>query len=111
MKIKQMLILCVFACSLVHPVFGATTYGVIDCGEWINKKKNGDDLFARTWLLGHMSGLNVWNEFIDPNDDPLSRTKSADQIFLFIDNYCLKNPRSNVSAAGVGLFLELMKKK
>jgi hypothetical protein len=112
MKIKQRLILCVVACSLVQPVFGQTTFGNRDCGVWINRKKNNfSELGATSWLNGYMSGLNVMHKLNGHKDNPLDKVNSVDQIHLWMDNYCQKNPLSNVSDGGDALFVELMTRR
>ena len=112
MQIKQKLILCVFACSLVQPVFGATAIGARDCGEWTNRKKDKfAALSAQGWLGGYMCGLNAMHEYSGNKDNPLSKITSTDQIYLWMDNFCLKNPLANIADGGDALFIELMKKK
>ena len=112
MNIKQKLMLCVFVCSLVQPVLGAWTYGVRDCGQWINRKKDVYAELAITgWLAGYMSGLSRMHALNGRKDDPLRKATSADQIFLWMDNYCQKNPLNDLVDGGDDLFLELMKKQ
>jgi hypothetical protein len=112
MKIKHLLIIWVFAISLVQPVWGAKTIGVTDCGVWMNRKKTDwDKLAANIWLNGYMSGLSVLHELHGYKDNPLGKVTSAEQVHLWMDNYCQKNPLSDVSDGGDALFIELMKRK
>jgi hypothetical protein len=112
MKFKQLLIFWVLACSLVQPIWAATAYGIRDCGEWINRGKiEYEQLAVEEWLSGFMSGLSVMHELNGQKGNPLSKTKSTEQIYLWMDNYCLKNPLNDISGGGVALFVELMKKK
>jgi hypothetical protein len=112
MKINQKLVLFVFACSLVQPVFGAWTYGARDCGEWLTRKKDPYAELAITgWLTGYMSGLNAMHELNGRKDDPLKKATSAQQIFIWMDNYCQKDPLNNISDGGDALFIELMKRR
>lgn len=109
MKNKRPLMLLLLACCLAQPVFGAKVYGVRDCGEWINRKKNVySELSVQAWLAGYMSGLSMAHPL---NDNPLGKTNSVDQIFLWMDNYCQKNPLNDISDGGDALFIELMKRK
>jgi hypothetical protein len=86
--------------------------GTRDCGEWINRKKNVyAELATEGWMAGYLSGLNVLHALNGNKDNPLSKITSADQIHLWMDNYCQKNPLSNVSDGGDALFIELIKKK
>lgn len=112
MKTKQLLILWVFVGSLAQPVFGAGTFGARDCGEWINRKKNVyEELATEQWLNGYMSGLSMMHAANGWKDNPLGKINSAAQTRLWMDNYCQKNPLSEVVDGGTALFLELMKKK
>ena len=43
--------------------------------------------------------------------DALSKVSSADQIFLWMDNYCRANPLSDADAGAKVLDKELMEKK
>lgn len=112
MKNKRPLMLLLLACCLAQPVFGAKIYGVRDCGEWINRKKNPySELAVEAWLAGYMSGLSVMHHLNGNKNDPLGKTNSVDQIFLWMDNYCQKNPLSDIPDGGNALFIELMKRK
>ena len=83
---------------------GQTIFGAPDCGQWV--KDNNPNLKA--WLLGYMSGLNVAHELsgLKPKD-PLDKMSSAEQAFLWVDNYCQANPMRTVASAGWKLFQEL----
>jgi hypothetical protein len=76
-------------------------YGVVDCGVWVQEKRAPD----RAWLLGFMSGLNF-----DVVGNPLSKINSVQQIFLWMDNYCMKNPLGNLVVGGRELLDELKKR-
>jgi hypothetical protein len=39
--------------------------------------------------------------------DPLERISSAEQIWIWMDNYCKTNPLEDVSTGGLVLFEEL----
>ena len=84
-----------------------TVFGGPDCGEWVAQANNS----KKTWLLGYMSGLNVMHdvENLKPQN-PLNKLNSADQIFLWMDNYCKNNPLKTVIDGGWALFKELRKK-
>ena len=43
--------------------------------------------------------------------DALSKVSSADQIFLWMDNYCRANPLSNADTGAKVLYKELMEMK
>ncbi len=77
------------------------TFGGVDCGVWIQDKKPSD----RAWLLGFMTGLNM-----DSSGNPLGKITSAQQIYLWMDNYCMKSPLSNPIQGGRELLEELKKR-
>lgn len=79
-----------------------TTFGGTDCGKWVKQPTET----RKTWLLGYLTGLNTMN-FIDTKRDVLNALNSADQAFLWMDNYCKENPLKNVSEGGLDLFLEI----
>jgi hypothetical protein len=84
-----------------------TVFGMYDCGEWVNQANNS----KKAWLLGYMSGLNTLHdiEVLKPKN-PLDNISSANQIFLWMDNYCKTNPLKTVGDGGWLLFKELRKK-
>lgn len=84
-----------------------TVFGAPDCGEWVAQASNS----KKGWLLGYMSGLNVMHDVqnLKP-ESPLGKLNSADQSFLWMDNYCKTNPLKTVVDGGWELFKELRKK-
>jgi hypothetical protein len=84
-----------------------TVFGMPDCGEWINQANNPQ----KGWLLGYMSGLNTLHDIEDLKpESPLKKINSANQVFLWMDNYCKTNPLKTVGEGGWVLFKELRKK-
>lgn len=103
MKTKMPLILTAMlflACHLGQPVFAQTVIGQRDCGQWLTNKTPTD----RAWLLGYMSGMNVG---MGGKSDPLANVNSAEQIYVWMDNYCQKNPLKTVTSGGFDLFIEI----
>jgi hypothetical protein len=92
----------------LNPAQASTTWGASDCGEWVNQSKVSPSM--RTWLYGFMTGLGAMNELNGSKDDPLKKLNSADQITVWMDNFCQKNPLKTVAGGGVTLFYELQKK-
>ena len=107
LKIKNLSIAIIFNLFVLNPASAVITFGIPDCGQWVNSKNET----RKAWLLGYMSGLSVMHELNDSKDDPLKKINSAQQIFLWMDNYCQNNPLKDVSDGGGALFIELMKKK
>jgi len=75
-------------------------FGNPDCGKWINQSNE----LHKAWLLGYLSGMtSAW----EGTEDVL-RDLSADQAFLWMDNYCRRNPLEKVGAGAHVLFNELL---
>lgn len=80
----------------------AVMFGAPDCGQWIATNRGSD----RVWLLGYLSAKNGdWTH--ETKKDVLEQLNSADQIVLWMDNYCKANPLKNVATGAEILFLEL----
>lgn len=79
-------------------------FGDYDCGQWVAGRQP-----ARSWVLGLLSGLNYAEA--KPGNDPLDKVNSADQIFLWLDNYCKANPLRRVSTGAVELYYRELKQK
>jgi len=103
MKAKLFLTLIFNFCICLPAISQVTMFGNSDCGQWVANSKS--DFAMKTWLLGFMSGLS--SGISDPKNDPLKKINSAEQIYLWMDNYCTKNPLRTVSSGGNNLFLEL----
>ena len=98
---------------LVQPVFAQAIFGGSDCGQWVNSKT----ATRQAWVLGFMSGMSMATNLLGTpaeiranGGDWLDKVNSADQIFLFIDNFCQKNPLRKLETAGFALFRELANK-
>ena len=103
MKTKLSSVLCVILMS--WPISGFTQtkgFSIPDCGQWL---KN-NNVKTKTWLVGYLSGLN----FNKKNKNALEHLNSVEQAYLFVDNYCKKNPLETVGVAGALLYIDLMKK-
>jgi hypothetical protein len=105
MKNKLFLILMLNCCFCLPAFSQVTNIGNSDCGEWVATSKTNPAM--RAWLLGFMSGVNAG--LSNPKNDRLSKINSAAQIFLWMDNYCAKNPLKSVHEGGNELFRELGK--
>ena len=108
MRNKRPLVLLLLACCLAQPALGAQVFGVNNCGDWIRTSKERP--FDRGWLIGYMSGLSFMYEAFGKKDDPLSKVSSGNQIYVWMDNYCQKNPLKDVANGAETLFLELQQK-
>ena len=89
-----------------EPALAIVVFGGSDCGQWVNQQSE----FRKTWLLGFLSGLNsgvVGTAGI--KGDPLDKLNSADQAYVWMDNYCRANPLKKVSDGAHTLYRELNK--
>ena len=108
MRNNRPLVLLILACCLAQPAFGAKVFGIPDCGEWVrNSRERPAD---RAWLLGYVSGISFMHEIFGKTDDPLGKLSSANQVYVWMDNYCQKNPLKNVADGAEALFVELRQK-
>lgn len=98
------------AITVNTPTWSQTTtqFGVPDCGKWVAERTASQ----KAWLLGFLSGLNTLHDAAGNNPkDPLDGVSSANQAYLWMDNWCKANPLKDVADGGGQLFLELMRKK
>ena len=104
---KQLGLMLSVALISFNAVAIETVFGSPDCGSWVQQ----GSLPKKAWLNGYMSGLNVQHQLqeLKPND-PLSKINSVEQMAVWMDNYCKKNPLEMVSLGGWILFVELTKK-
>ena len=82
-----------------------TVRGASSCGKWVEDRQNKTDLYGRAWLLGFLSGLSS-----GAGADVLKGTDNK-SLYLWLENYCRKNPLSDISDGGHDLFSELAKRK
>ena len=102
MKIKVIGIALLLSHSLSY---GMISIGAYDCGQWFVKKE-----VAKAWLLGYLSGINAMLGDDKKKYDPLDKLNSAEQAFLWMDNYCKRNPLNTITTGALDLYLELQKK-
>ena len=81
--------------------------GAIGCGQWVEERKSGgwSKTINESLVIGYLSGLamGIKKDILDevPNQS----------IFLWIDNYCQKNPLNDTYDASNRLANELERKK
>lgn len=80
------------------------SFGDYDCGQWFTAARRPP---AQAWLMGYLSGMNEANA--GTAKEVLHKLNSADQAFLWVDNYCKANPLQSVSDAAKALYKELSK--
>jgi len=66
-------------------VIGPTGFS---CGKWVNTPKGTPDHERlRQWIFGYLSGANIESGSTD-----FLRSKDADGLTAWMDNYCRRNP-------------------
>lgn len=69
---------------------GVAVQGHLDCGRWLEARKNSNSKHFEHYLLGFVNGLalgrmvDIWNA--------KGTTISNEQLYYWMDNYCNKNP-------------------
>jgi hypothetical protein len=92
-------------------VEAATIFGGYDCGQWVNRPR-GRAHPAESWLVGYLSGRSVGHALLGGSPkDPLDALNSADQAYVWMDNFCKANPLRRLDGAADELFAELIAKK
>lgn len=96
---------------LIQPVFGQSSYGDRNCGQWIKRMDSAmSKNTVESWFTGYMSGINMMYVTYSKREDVFNKVDSLDQMILWMDNYCNKNPLNRASTGALELFLELAKK-
>lgn len=109
MRNNRPLVLLLLACCLAQPALGVaqgvTIFARPDCGAWLSKQRETD----KAWLLGYVSAISV-SEMgrISGRNDPFGKISSTEQIFVWMNNYCQKNPLKDVSDGAFSLYIELL---
>jgi len=88
--------------------------GTRSCSKWAEEQRMADStkelnripvLITKSWFLGYLSGRAAASgkNFLKGTD--------SDSIFLWLDNYCRDNPKSDLEKAGDDLGRELIRLK
>lgn len=110
---KIVAVLSIMACSSItaaQAAEGSTSIGRPDCGRYILSSSSEH----KAWVLGYLSGVNQMLEGKTPSgkpSNPFRTLKSTEQLYLWMDNYCKKNPLENVTFGALALLIELRKEE
>ena len=96
--------ICMLSALMAMNVSAATSFGAYDCGQWFTKNQA-----AKIWFLGYLSGLAAADT--TAKVDVLDRLNSAEQAFLWMDNYCQNNPLKKANDGAIDLYIELEKRR
>jgi hypothetical protein len=105
LKTKLSSVLCVVLMSWPISGFTQTWMGLPDCGKYLEKSE-ALEFGHKMYALGYISSINLWKV---PKKDILQDI-SAQQVWLYVENYCRKNPLDKINAALDTLIIELIKK-
>jgi hypothetical protein len=106
MKSKTLLISLFFAFASSSS-WSIETRGMISCGDWVKHRKNDglQKAVSEARITSFMSGMALGSS-VD-----ILKDVSLESIYLWVDNYCQKNPFDNIYDAGTKLTLELMSRQ
>ena len=77
--------------------------GTSDCGTWVTSRKT-NNVYIQEWLLGFINGISFGSGF--EVWDAGGQTITYQQMYLWMDNYCAKNPLKSIVQGGVELMNE-----
>ena len=60
-------------------------HGVEPCSAWADARKDGYSAGYGDWLLGYVSGVNLWGP---TGDRDLLRGQSGQELIEWVDRYC-----------------------
>lgn len=121
-KITMLMACCVIVFSALIAVLPAesaerktfTSFGNISCPEWTaNRKKtagsgafdNFASVLSESWLRGFLTAINGTVE----TEKDILRAIDSDAIMLWMDRYCIRNPKNDIMDGAIELVLELRK--
>ncbi len=89
--------------TMAYTTLGA---GAVSCGRWTQEraKKDGTDAILSNWVLGFLTGVNVYGAGSSSN---VPKGTDADGVMATIDSYCAERPLDTLAAACASLVLEL----
>ena len=105
MRFTQAALISLVLTVSTPPAFAVITFGSYDCGQWFNAGPP-----AKSWLLGFLSGVNFMVANPKKRYDPLDTMNSAEQAYLWMDNYCKANPLKTIANGASDLYMELQEK-
>lgn len=101
MKIKKLFII-LFTTLSISQSFGLEYRPFVQCGNWVENRKEGkQSAVSEGSLLGFLSGWQAHS------GRDVFKGASNESIFLWMDNYCQKNPLSNTYDGALKLDFEL----
>ena len=88
---------------LAQPSIAAPAFHNQSCVDW----NESQTAAGRTWISGYVAGMDQLAKIVDAGDDRLSKVEQSDQLFIWMDNYCLRSPEGNTTLGAHELWKEL----
>lgn len=92
---KKLLLIAVLISNSAGYAQGVWTEGAIDCGLWAKARKADGAQYFEHFLMGTVNGI-VLGTFKDVWGGVDGIKVSREQLYLWMDGWCLKNPLSYV---------------
>jgi hypothetical protein len=99
--------LCVLAAHVVEAeerTITAIGQGTELCSAWTESRKDGYSAGYGDWLLGYISGANVWGP---TSGRDILRNRNAPELIEWVDGYCQEHPDEVIETAARKLVLAL----
>jgi hypothetical protein len=115
MKTNLIVLFLCLSCQSVPAQVGGRVLpdvrGGADCAKWLEPENSTTALMNKAWLVGYLSGLNI-GLYVDERRNTFNYFEGVtpQQINLWMDNYCRKNPLSDVTKGAADLYTEKTKK-
>jgi hypothetical protein len=82
----------------------AIGHGVESCKAWLESRKDGYSAGYGDWLLGYLTGVNLWGPTAGRD---LLRNQNAKEMIEWVDKYCTIFPDHIIESAARELILDL----
>lgn len=71
--------------------------GKDDCEAWLSERQSDGPIawYTQQWVLGYLTAFNRWVY----NGSDVATNLNSEKLFAWIDEYCHRNPRQNLSLA------------
>jgi hypothetical protein len=79
-------------------------HGAESCSAWAESRKDGYSAGYGDWLLGYLSGVNVWGPTAGRD---LLRNRNGLELIEWVDKYCNVFPNHEIESAARQLILDL----
>lgn len=93
-------LLLIMLLTIAHTAYAQVgTQGNVDCARWAKARKTDQAIALEHYLIGTVNGLamGAWMEIWSTSNGLVSQ----DQLFLWMDGWCLKNPLKSTLAGAI----------